>query len=1113
MKEPQAPPADSAEAERRALIELLLAEEGLAAAPAPVLQPRPATGAPVPLSFAQQRLWFLEQFDPGGAAYNVPGALRLQGALDGAALRRALARLTERHEVLHTVFAATPEGPVQWTELAAVPGWTEEDWAARPARQTEIALPVRLAVEAAKPFDLARGPLLRALLLRLAPEEHVLGLTLHHIVADQWSLGLLAAELAAFYREETGGGAHGLPPLPVQYADFAVWQRAWGEGSDSREHVEWWRRQLAGLASLELPADFPRPAKLSPEVATHRFAVPAATRLALEAVAQGEGATLFMALLAVFMAQLHRYTGQRDVAVGTPVTGRSRAETAPLIGFFTNTLVIRAAALGEPTFRDWLRTVRAACIDAYGHQDAPFELLVEALQPPRELDRNPWFDAMFVLQEPRPIPALAGVRASYLDTEVPAAKFDLTLTALATGGGALECWLEYRPGLVSSETAARMAEHFSNLGAAAAATPARPLLDLAMLGAGERERVLRTFNATDRAYADEPLVHRLVEAQAARVPGALAVTDGTERLTYAELEARANRLARRLQRLGAGPDAIVGLCLDRTVDLAVGVLGILKAGACYLPLDPGYPADRLAYMLADAGARILVTHAETHGLLVPPAGTVTLQLDEADLESEPDTRPPCAATGAHLLYIIYTSGSTGRPKGVTLSHAALHNLVRWHLETLLVGVRGLLFASLSFDASFHEMFAVLGSGGELHVATEAIRRDTGRLVDYLERERIEKIILPVVVMQQIAADHLERVPGLSSLREITTTGEALVVTPPMIEFFGKMPQCALHNHYGPSETHVVTAYRFPQAPHRLRPPPPIGNPVANTQIYLLDRRGNPVAEGVPGELLIGGANLGRAYHGRPDLTAERFVPDPFAREPGSRLYRAGDLARWLPGGDIEFLGRLDEQVKIRGFRVEPGEVETLLVKHPAIAAAAVVLRERSPGEKILVGYFVRRPGASVEIAGLRAFLGGQLPDYMVPSAFVELPALPLTPSGKVERRALPAPDAGRLARDAAFVPPGTEAEKLVAEVWSELLAAPRVGLDDNFFHLGGHSLLAARLVARLRARTTLELPLRALFEHPTLRGCVAAFAVAAGGRATLEEVAVTVREAEAEYEE
>ena len=1111
MSEAQAPSGDAAAAERRALIELLLAEEGLASPSASGPRPRAQPGEPAALSFAQQRLWFLEQFDPGGAAYNVPGALRLQGPLDAGALRRALTRLTQRHEVLHTIFAATAEGPVQRPEPAAVPGWTDEDWSARSPADREIALPVRLTVEAAKPFDLARGPLLRATLLRFSPEEHVLALTLHHIVADQWSLGLLAAELAAFYREETGGGPHGLAPLPVQYADFAGWQREWGQGEDCQAQVAWWRGQLSGLAPLELPTDFPRPAKLTPEAATLRFAVPVAARRGLETIAAEEGATLFMALLAVFTAQLHRYTGQRDVAVGTPVTGRSRAETSPLIGFFTNTLVIRAQARGEPTFRDWLRIVRAACLEAYGHQDAPFELLVEALQPPRELDRSPWFDAMFVLQEPRPLPALGPVLAAYLDTEVSSAKFDLTLTVVATESADLTAWLEYRPGLFSSVTAERMAGHFTQLAAAAGATPDRPLLDLAMLGAAERRRVVHEFNATLRTYPGLPLVHRLVEEQVARHPQALAVTDGAERLTYAELEARSNRLARRLQRLGAGPDVIVGLCLDRTVDLAVGVLGVLKAGACYLPLDPGYPPDRLAYMLADAQSPILVTHAETRGFLAPPAGTTIVDLDAADLAEESTVRPPCAATGAHLLYIIYTSGSTGRPKGVTLSQAALHNLIRWHLETMLVGpgVRGLLFASLSFDASFHEMFAVLGSGGELHVATEVIRRDTGKLVDYLEKEKIEKIILPVVVLQQIAADHLDRIPALSALREITTTGEALVITPPMIEFFRRMPHASLHNHYGPSETHVVTAYTFPRAPDRLRPPPPIGRPVANTQIYLVDRRGNPVAEGMPGELLIGGANLGRNYHGRPELTAERFVPDPFSAVPGARLYQACDLARWLPGGDIEFLGRLDEQVKIRGFRVEPGEVETLLVKHPSIAAASVVARERAPGEKLLVGYFVRTPGAAVEIAGLRAFLAEQLPDYMVPSAFVELAVIPLTPSGKVQRSALPAPEAGLLARDAAFVAPETEAEKLVAEIWSELLGVPRVGLDDNFFHLGGHSLLAARLVARIRARTTLEVPLRALFEQPTLRGCVAALAVVTGGREVLEEVAQTVREAEA----
>ncbi|HEX3730984.1 MAG TPA: amino acid adenylation domain-containing protein, partial [Opitutaceae bacterium] len=1065
---PGAGTADPAPDGRRALLERLLAEEGLDLPAAAGPRPRPNPSAPAPLSFAQQRLWFLERFEPGGAAYNVPGALRLVGALDGAALRRSLTRLARRHEVLRAVLRDAPEGPVQVGADSAEPGWVEEDLGSLPAARREAALASRLAEEAARPFALERGPLLRARLIRQADGDHVLALTLHHAVADQWSLGLIAAELAAFYGEEIGQGPPGLAPLPVQYADFAVWQRAWREGPECRAQIAWWRDKLKGLEPLEIPADFPRPARPAPEGATHRFQLPAEARASLEAAAQREGATLFMALLAVFLAQLHRWTGRRDLAVGTPVSGRSRPETAPLIGFFTNTLVLRAAFEGEPGFRAWLRTVRAACIEAYAHQDAPFELLVEELQPPRELDRNPWFDALFVLQEARPEPKLAGLRADYLPTEIPAAKFDLTLTVLESPRGGLEAWIEYRRALFAPETIARMGRHFCALARAAAAEPERPILDLEMLGTEERRQVLRDFNATERTYAGDARAHGLFERQAARTPAAPAISDGQERLTYAELERRSNRLARRLQRLGVGPDVIVGLCLGRTVDLAVGVLGVLKAGGCYLPLDPDYPADRLAFMLEDAQARVLVTQAETRGVLAPPAGAAQLDLDADDWASESDVRPACAAGGGNLLYIIYTSGSTGRPKGVTLSHGALTNLIRWHLETMLTGAKGLLFASLSFDASFHEMFAVLGGGGELHVASDEVRRDTAALVACLGRERIEKVVLPVVVLQQIAADQLEAAAALAALREVTTTGEALVITPAIVELFRRMPGCFLHNHYGPSETHVVTAYRFPGPPEQLRPPPPIGGPVANTQAYVLDRRGNPAPVGVAGELFFGGANLGRCYHGRPELTAERFVPDPFATGPGGRLYRTGDLARWLPGGSLEFFGRLDDQVKIRGFRVEPGEIETLLAKHPAVAGAAVVARERAPGDKVLVAYLVRRAGTSAEVAALRAFLGGQLPDYMVPTAFVELAALPLTPSGKVDRRALPAPEAGLLARDAAFVPPATEAEKVAAEIWSELLGAPRIGLDDNFFHLGGHSLLAGRLVARARARTTLE---------------------------------------------
>ncbi|HEY0967630.1 MAG TPA: amino acid adenylation domain-containing protein [Opitutaceae bacterium] len=1102
----------SADADRKALLDLLLAEEGLTADPGLALTPRADPAAPGPLSFAQQRLWFLDQFEPGGSAYNVPGALRLKGSLDAGALRWALVALGERQDVLRTVFVAAGDAPVAKLAPGLAPGWREIDLGELPAGERDGVLQAAIRAEAAATFDLVNGPLLRAVLVRLAPEDHALLVTMHHIVSDQWSLGLLTGELAAGYRAATTGTG-GLVRPAVQYADFAAWQRAWSETPACTAQIDYWRKQLAGTIALELPTAGPRPARPSAAGGTVAFTIPADVRMALEKLAQAEGATLFMALLAAFKVLLHRYTEQRDLAVGTPVTGRSRPETAPLIGFFTNTLVLRTAVTGEPNFRDWLRAVRATCLDAYAHQDAPFELLVEALQPARELNRNPFFDVMFVLQTELPSLALPGVTAQFIPTEIPEAKFDLTLTVREAAGGALEGWVEFRKDLFAADAMTRLAGHYRNLVSSAAAMPDAVLLDLPMMDAAERRLVMETFNATDVAYprTGEPLLHALVEAHVDRTPDAPALVDAAELISYAEMERRANRLAHRLRELGVGPDVIVGLSLARTLDMVIGVLGVLKAGGAYLPLDPGYPADRVAYMLDDARAPVLVTHAETRGKLPIPAGVVELDLDlEAErLAALPVTRPTTGVVGANLLYTIYTSGSTGRPKGTTLPHAAMYNLLRWHHANLLNGARGLLFASLSFDVSFHDIFAVLGTGGELHIATEEHRGDVSALVDYLERARIEKIVLPVVVFQQIAADYGDVPARFAALREVTTTGEALILTPAILELCAKLPHCALHNHYGPAETHVVTAYSFEGPPRRLNPPPPIGRPIANTQIHILDARFNPVPVGVGGELYIGGANLGRDYYRRPELTAQKFIPNPFGRTPGERLYRTGDRARWLPDGNLEFFGRLDDQVKIRGFRVELGEVETTLIKHAGVAGAAVAVRERAPGDKCLAAFFVRTPGAEVTPAELRAHVAGLLPDYMVPAVFVPLATLPLTPSGKIHRAGLPAVDARHFENAAAFVPPAGEAEAFVAEVWSGLLGSVRVGREDNFFHLGGHSLLATRVVSRLRARTTLEFPLRLLFEHPTLAGFTAALATVAGGPAMLDEVVRTVRAVEA----
>ncbi|MBT5900534.1 MAG: amino acid adenylation domain-containing protein [Opitutaceae bacterium] len=1098
--------------DRKALLDLLLAEEGLETDAELALGSRKDSGAPAALSFAQQRLWFLDQFEPGGAAYSVPGALRLRGELDRAALRLAWAGLGDRHDVLRTVFVAVGDEPAAELRPGMTAAWAEEDLGGLDAGAREVAVSARLTAEVAVPFALADGPLLRARLLRLSAKEHVLAVTMHHIISDQWSLGLLATELAAGYAAARGEGP--VPSRPaVQYADFAEWQRRWSETPACQDQLDYWRGQLAAGTALELQTDFPRPAQPSARGGTAAFTIPAADRVALEAIGKEEAATEFMGLLAVFKVLLHRYTGQTNVAVGSPVTGRARAETAPLIGFFTNTLVLRTAVEGSESFRASLRAVKATCLAAYAAQDVPFELLAEALQPTREMNRNPFFDVMFVHQTELPELTLPGVVAEFLPTTIPEAKFDLTLTVRDRADGGLDGWIEYRADLFTADSMARMAGHFTRLVAGAGAEPEAALLDLPMLGEKEHNQVVHDFNATamDWSGAGEPLLHRLVEAAAARTPDKVALIDEWEQITYAELEERTNQLGHHLQGLGIGPDVIVGLYLGRTLDMIVGVLGVMKAGGCYLPLDPGYPADRLEFMMEDSGAPVVITHQESRGKLTFPAGVMELDLDRVaeELKAHPATPPRSDVSGENLSYIIYTSGSTGKPKGTTLGHAAMCNLIRWHHDTLLTGARGLFFASLSFDVSFHDTFAVLGSGGELHIASELMRGDSAVLVDYLESARIEKVILPVVVWQQLAADYGDRPERFASLRELITTGEALILTPAILALSAQMPDCVMHNHYGPSETHVVTAHTFDGPPSTVSPPPPIGRPIANTQIYLLDSRMNPVPVGVPGELYIGGANLGRDYHGRPDLTAERFGPNPFGTEAGERLYRPGDRARWLADGSIEFFGRLDDQVKIRGFRVELGEVESRLVQHPAVTGAVVVVRERTAGDKCLVGFFTREAEVPVTVEELRGFVGERLPNYMVPAVFVELEALPLTPSGKIHRSGLPELEVNQMARDAAYEAPKGEGEWLVADVWAELLGVERVGRADHFFHLGGHSLLATRVIARLRSRTTMPVPLRALFEHPTLADFAAACGEAVGGADIWETVAATVREVEA----
>ncbi|HVT56893.1 MAG TPA: non-ribosomal peptide synthase/polyketide synthase, partial [Thermoanaerobaculia bacterium] len=1126
-----------------AALAAFLERAGRGELPPPLLRAPRATqaerGAHLPLSFAQQRLWFLEQLEPGSAFYNLPSAVQLQGRLELPALAAALAALVRRHEALRTSFDEREGRPYQTIapaaahEAAALAGAGPSrpllplvDLGSLPAAARRDAAGRLAALEARRPFDLRRGPLLRATLLRLAPAEHQLLLTLHHIISDGWSDGILVAELAALYEAAVAGRPARLAELPVQYADYALWQRQWLQGEALSRQLDYWRRQLAFLGNLDLPFDRPRPAVARFRGAQRPIAVLPDLAARLNAVARARGVTLFMVLLASFQALLSRLTGQTDVPVGTPVANRGRPEIEGIIGFFVNTLVLRGDLSGDPDFAELLLRVRATALAAYAHQDIPFEQLVQELQPERDLSRNPLFHVMLALQnQPRPTPGdieLGGLRISQLALDNATAKFDLTFFWREEEGG-LSGLCELDTDLFDPATALRFARHYETLLGAAAREPHRPLATLQLLAAPERQQLLVEWNAGGApAVSGTSFVER-VARQAAQTPDAVAVAwSGGGTLTYGGLVRAARRLAARLRAQGAGPGALVAICAERSPEMVVAVLGVLEAGAAYLPLDPAYPAERQAFMLEDSRAAWVLTQRRLAAAL-PAGAAAVLCLDGEDGllaagggEEKPgnDLKLSRGASPDDLAYVIYTSGSTGRPKGVAMTRGVLANLLDWQeASSPLAGpVRTLQLASLSFDVSFQEIFSTWRTGGTLQLIGEETRRDPFALLDLLESERIERLFLPFVALRQLAEAAAERLtedgaaPGPASLREIITAGEQLQITAAVAAWLARLSGCRLVNQYGPSESHVVTAWVLAGPSAGWPALPPIGRPIAGCRIYLLDRAGEPVPPGVVGELCIGGlggAGLARGYLDRPRLTAERFVPDPFAAlsgEPGGRLYRTGDLARYRPDGAIEFLGRADQQVKVRGFRIEPGEIEAALAAHPLLAGAAVVAHRDASGEQRLFAYVVPAAAPADHAAipatdhgALRAYLLERLPEYMVPSLWVTLPALPQTPSGKIDRRALPVPDPGawrgagrgRWRRTAA---PRTPAEELLVAIWAEVLELDPVemGVDDNFFALGGHSLLATQLVSRVRSAFGVELPLRTLFESPTVAAMAAA---------------------------
>ena len=1030
------------------------------------------TTAEHPLSFAQQRLWFVNQLGPNTPAYNIPIAFNLTGRLNMAVLTRSINEIIKRHEVLRTSFVTVDGKPVQ--VIASVPTFTlsEVDLRQLPdaERQTEAQ---RLTIEeATRPFDLAHKPLLRAKLLHLAQEEFMLLLTLHHIVADGWSVGVLIRELAAFYEAFLTGNPSPLPELPFQYVDFAYWQRQWLQEKVLKTQLAYWKQQLSGnLPVLELPTDRPRPPIQTFRGGQQKLVLPKALSEAIKMLSHREGVTLFMTLLAAFKTLLYRYTGQDDIIVGSPIANRNRPEIENLIGFFVNTLVLRTNISDNLSFEELLGRVRKVAIEAYVHQDLPFEKLVEELQPSRDLSYNPLFQVMFVLQNPSGSTCyLPDLTLQTLEVDSQTAKFDLFLSMMDTEQGLIGA-LEYNTDLFNADAITRMLGHFQTLLEGIVAAPDQCLSNLPLLTPTERLTLLVSWNDTQTDYPQDKCVHQLFEAQVERTPDAIAVVFENQQLSYRELNNRANFLAHYLQQLGVKPEVLVGICMERSLEMVVGLLAILKAGGAYVPLDPAYPKERLAFMLADAQVAVLLTQQRLverlpgHG-----AHVVNLDTDWEVIAQQSKKNPESGVTADNLAYAIYTSGSTGRPKGVAIEHRGTVALLNWARDIFatehLTGV--LASTSICFDLSVFELFVPLSWGGKVILALDALHLPV--------LSAAKDITLINTVPSAIA--ELLRVDGVpASVRTVNLAGEPLD-NRLVQRIYQQDTIQQVFNLYGPSED---TSYStFALVKKGVRKSPTIGRPIANTQVYVLNRHLKAVPIGVPGELYIGGDGLARGYLNRPELTSEKFIPNPFSDEPGTRLYKTGDLAHYLPDGNIEFLGRLDHQVKLRGFRIELGEIEAVLRQHPKVQETVVLAREDMSSDQRLVAYIVPNQESAPTINELRGYLKEQLAEYMVPSAFVLLAALPLTLNGKVDRRALPAPENLRPELAKSYQAPRSEVERAIASVWQAVLRLEKVGVNDNFFDLGGHSLLMVQVNSKLRAVFNQDLSIVEMFQNPTI---------------------------------
>jgi amino acid adenylation domain-containing protein len=1038
--------------------------------------PRVDKTGELPVSHNQQRLWFMKQMNPGSSAYNIPGAFRMKGALDVAALERALALLVDRHEALRTHFVAmdgmprcvvSPTGhlPLQRVDLSQLDAQASQEEAMR-----------RLAELADRPLDLARSPMMSVTLIRLPADEHMFVFVLDHIIADGISMGIMVSELEALYTQEVSGAQAALRPLPVQYVDYAEWQRRWLASGALAEQLSYWKAKLAGAPEmLSLPTDRPRPPVQTYLGSRRIVRYPAPLSDALKAMCRGEGVTLYMAMMAGFQVLLHRYSGETDIVVGSATASRPRPEIEGLMGFFANNIVLRSDLSGDPTVRALLKQVRGSALKAYEHQEVPFDMLVDAIAPQRALGHSPIFQSMLVLHGRLPTTIhLPGLECEPLQIPIGTARFDLCVDLFDMPEG-LVVFFEYSTALFDASTVERMLDHYRTLLEGMAAQPDSPVGALPMMSHAEQQSLLDAWRCPALPTPEAETIHGLFEAQAARSPDAPALRFADQTLSYGELNRRANRLARHLLGIGTCTGSLVGIWMERSTDMVVAMLAVLKAGAAYVPLDPSFPRERIDFMVADAGLAAIVSHGSLagafsgHGI---PCVAVDAELQRIDALDDGNLAPTSGP--GDVAYVIYTSGSTGKPKGVQIEHHSVVNFLRSMQREPGIGPDDRLVAvtTLSFDIAGLEIHGPLTCGGTVVLASRATAVDGLALAELLETSRATILQATPATWRLLLESGWQGRAGLKML----CGGEALPreLAQRLLALDGE-----LWNMYGPTETTIwSTVFRVTDAGASI----PIGRPIADTSLFVLEPCGQPAPIGVAGELCIGGAGVARGYLNRPELTAEKFIPLSVAGRPAERVYRTGDLARIRSDGQLEFIGRRDHQVKLRGFRIELGEIETVLAGHPGVQHCVVQVREDKPGDQRLVAYVVPAGGVTFDADRARATLRTALPEYMIPNLFATLDALPLTPNGKVDRKALPAPTADAPRGDVAAAADAlmNPQQQRVATAWRELLGIDRVGLRDNFFDLGGHSLLLVKLQVALRREFGAELPLVDLFQHTTV---------------------------------